>query len=343
MNQTLLILIAFVIAGCSSSVKTMFEEKEETYEIAENLEINQSIAEKFKTQEPVKTTPSKKKKKVAKKRKPKKIKKEMIPKEFRAKLLALDEKSKPIWDLHKPIFKTEEEIVIKIYFFGLTVGHLKMSIEPMVKIGERPAYHFQARMKSAKYYSYFYALDNTIDSYLDFKTLKPLKYSGIQRESKQSIDELQFFDMEKRKTFAWYKRIKKDKNKEFKREAYTPEFFMDLYSTFYFTRGLPMVKGNQYTIPVVSRAKIYMFHMEVMGEEKVKVNRRSYLGYKIKASSISDDGKKKGEVFFWYSSEPSRKLLKFTAKVKIGTIKGELVDYKRGPELSSLNVVHERL
>jgi len=323
----------------------MFEEKED-YEILDNVEINQSIADKFKTVEKEKKVAPKKTVKVVRKKykkKPKKIKKEMVPKEFRDKFLALDKTSKKIWESFNPFLKKEEEIVIKIYFFGLTVGHLKMAIEPMVTVGERPAYHFSARMKSAKYYSYFYSLDNTVDSYLDFKTLKPLKFEVLQRESKQKVDDLQLFDLDKRKTFVWYKRIKKGKNKKYSKEAYTPEFFMDTFSAFYFTRGLPMIPGHQYQIPVVSRAKIYMFNMEVMEEEMVKVDRKSYPAYKIKASSISDRNEKKGEVFFWYSTEPSRKLLKFSAKIKIGEVRGELIEYKVGKELNTNGTEHKKI
>ena len=345
MNQTLLILIAFVIAGCSSSVKTMFEENE-AHKPLESLEVNKKIAEKFRTIEPVKKEQKKipqKKKRIAKKKKSKKIKKEVIPKEFREKFLALDKTSKKVWDQYKSILKTEEEMVIKIYYFGLTVGHLKLSIRPLVKVGERTSYHFKGRMKSAKYYSYFYSLDNTVESFLDFKTHYPLKYSGIQRESKQKIDDLQFFDPQKRKTYAYYKRIKKDRNKEFTREAYTPKYFMDTLSAVYFTRGLPMVKGNQYTFPVVSRAKMYRVSMEVIGEEKVKVNRRTYSAYKLQANSLAEDNAKKGEVFFWYSTEPSRRLLKFSAKLKVGEVRGELVDYKLGNELNPSNAMHSML
>jgi hypothetical protein len=343
MTQTILIIIAFTFAGCSSSVKTMFEEKEEPKPL-ENLEVNETIAEKFKTVEPVKkekkTVP---RKKTARKKKPKKIKKELIPLEFRKKLQALDNVSKPIWDQFNPYFKRQEEIVVKIYFFGLTVGHLKVSIEPMVKVGERPAYHFKARMKSAKYYSYFYSLDNTVDSFVEYKTLYPLKYSGIQRESKQKVDDIQFFDPDKRKTYAYYKRIKKDRDKEFNREAFTPKYFMDTLSAFYFTRGLPMVTGNKYIIPVVSRAKWYRVYMEVMGKEKVKVNRRTYSAYKLKAASIREDNQKKGEVFFWYSTDPSRKLLKFSAKVKVGEVRGEMIEYKQGVKLDHDNALHSKL
>jgi hypothetical protein len=39
---------------------------------------------------------------------------------------------------------------------------------------------------------------------------------------------------------------------------------------------------------------------------------------------------KNGDINFWYSADPARRLLKFKAKVKLGSIYGELVDYKPG-------------
>ncbi|RLA63326.1 MAG: hypothetical protein DRQ88_05735 [Epsilonproteobacteria bacterium] len=340
MIKPFLVLILFVLTGCSSSVKTIFGEQEE-YDPLDNIKLNKSIADKFKTVEP----PKEKNKVIPKKKMPVKVakKKVIIPAEFREKFLAMDNNSKKVWDQYNLNLKIEEEIIIKIYFFGLTVGHLKMSVRPMVKIGDRLAYHFSARMKSAKYYSYFYSLDNSVDSYLDYKTRTPLKFLVLQRESKQKVDDLQLFDIEKRKTFVWYKRTKKNKNKEFNREAYIPEFFMDILSSFYFTRGLPMIPGNQYTIPIISRAKTYMFNMEVLKQENVKANRKNYPAYKIRATSIGENKEKKGEVFFWYSTEPNRKLLKFAAKVKIGEIRGELIDYRAGKKLNLSNASRKEL
>ena len=39
---------------------------------------------------------------------------------------------------------------------------------------------------------------------------------------------------------------------------------------------------------------------------------------------------KKGDILFWYSADDQKKLMKFEAEVKIGSVSGELVEYSRG-------------
>ena len=39
---------------------------------------------------------------------------------------------------------------------------------------------------------------------------------------------------------------------------------------------------------------------------------------------------KKGDINFWFSADKDKKLLKFDAKVKIGTITGDLIEYRSG-------------
>ena len=40
--------------------------------------------------------------------------------------------------------------------------------------------------------------------------------------------------------------------------------------------------------------------------------------------------KKRGDIIFWYSNDQTKRVLKFEAKVKIGSIEGLLVGYKPG-------------
>ena len=98
-----------------------------------------------------------------------------------------------------------------------------------------------------------------------------------------------------------------------------------------FTRGLPLNKGDTYDFPVVTRGKVWLLKVEVMGEEEITVNGHDVQGIRIKAEThFPGVLQKSGDISFWYSADPMRKLLKFKAKVKLGSIFGELVDYKAG-------------
>ena len=71
-----------------------------------------------------------------------------------------------------------------------------------------------------------------------------------------------------------------------------------------------------------------------MGEETTSVNGVDTRAVKIKAeTNFPGVLKKSGDINFWYGVEADRRLLKFQAKVKLGSIYGELVEYKAGTKV----------
>ena len=92
-----------------------------------------------------------------------------------------------------------------INYMGISTGKIVLTTEQETVIGERPVYHVNARVKTADYYRYLYELDDNIDSYILKDIYSPVKFSLIQRESGQDVDDLQLFDIEKLKTYSFYK------------------------------------------------------------------------------------------------------------------------------------------
>ena len=286
-------------------------------------------------------TPKSLKKKVIGKKKPKdskkkpkiaeKKKEDLIPEELRKTFLSYDKKSKRVWDVFSPRIFPGEETLLKIKFLGLTAGFVKMTTHSLKKINNRLAYHFIAKLKTARYYSYIYSLEDSVETFVDKENFKPIKYTLIQRESGQSVDDLQLFDMDAQKTYHWYRREKKGKLKKYKKVGFVPKYLQDSFSVLFFVRGLPLKIGDTYSFPIVTRAKIWLLDMKVIKHESIKVNGKYVPAIKIKAKTrFPGVLKKKGDILFWYSRSKERKLLKFEAKVKIGSIEGDLVDYKPG-------------
>jgi hypothetical protein len=175
-----------------------------------------------------------------------------------------------------------------------------------------------------------------VESFIDAKRIIPLKYTLIQRESKQRVDDYQVFDTEKRQTYSFYKRVKLKTNEEQKKEetGYLTKYFQDSLSALFFTRGLKFEPGKIIEFPLVNRGKTLIVKLKVLSVEDIKVNNKFQKAYKIEASSYPLEGEKKdGYVLFWYSQDPEQRLLKFSAKVKFGNVSGEIVDYKKGVPL----------
>ena len=75
----------------------------------------------------------------------------------------------------------------------------------------------------------------------------------------------------------------------------------------------------------------WLLKIEVMGEEVISINGSDINAFKLKAEThFPGVLQKSGDINFWYSADETRKLVKFQAKIKIGSIYGELVEYKPG-------------
>jgi hypothetical protein len=253
------------------------------------------------------------------------------PSDFPADFKNYDLNSKAVWEKFRPRFFQGEQSILAISYLGVTAGYITVTSLNSIKMGDRDTYHYTARFKSRDAYRYFYWLDDNLETFIDKKTYLPIKYSLIQREKKQNVDDLQLFDFKKLKTFNWYKRTKEGANADMKEENYIPRYVQDSFSALQFTRGLPLVKGDLYDFPVVTRGKAWLLKVEVMGEEEVSVNDHTVRAIRVKAEThFPGVLQKSGDINFWYAADDVRRLLKFQAKVKLGSIFGELVDYKAG-------------
>ncbi len=242
-----------------------------------------------------------------------------------------DELSKKVWAQAKPVYLPGEEKVFVVRYLGLNAGEVRMLTKPLAKINDRKVLHFQASMKSARYYEYIYRLDDSIETYMDAETLVPVRYTMIQRESGQDVDDLQLFDSSERKTFLFYKRVKNKQTKEEEKTAYTPEFFQDSFSALAFARGLPYKIGDVYEYPIITRTRLWLLKMEVEKIEEVRVMKQKIQAYRVRAETrFPGVLEKRGDILFWFSADDKKKLLRFRANVKIGSIEGELIEYTEG-------------
>tara|TARA_R110002072_G_scaffold534_6_gene3831 strand:+ start:11332 stop:12435 length:1104 start_codon:yes stop_codon:yes gene_type:complete len=255
----------------------------------------------------------------------------LYPSDFPKKLKSYDKNSESFWYDFKPRIFLGEEFVFEVSYLGITAGYIKMNTDPVAVLGGEDVFKFKANMRSARFYESIYSLDDSLESIVRIKDFIPLKYTLMQRESGQIVDDLQLFDQEKRKTYFWYKRIKKGRNKEIEKEEFIPRFYQDSYSALYFVRGFPLKKNDVYEFPVITRGKLWIIKIKVGGVETIEIMDEDIQAIRVEAETrFPGVLKKKGDIVFWYSNDPYRKLLKFQANVKIGSIKGELVEYREG-------------
>jgi hypothetical protein len=183
-------------------------------------------------------------------------------------------------------------------------------------------------LKSAPFYRFMYSLDDVIESFVDKDNFIPIKYSLMQREKNKSVDDFQFFDWENKLSLFRYKKVKEGKVHKKSKDIPIPQFFQDAFSPLFFLRGLPLKDGDKYSFPIVTRSKMTIFDLEVIGRETIDSEIGKRKAIKMRAlTRYSGDFVKKGEMTFWFSDDDRRIFLKFKAEVKIGSVWGEIVEY----------------
>ena len=252
-----------------------------------------------------------------------------LSEEFKAQ----DIKSKKIWGLYSPRIFEGEELTFKIKFWGITIGTVILKTHENTYVAGQEVYHTSAYLRSARFYEYVYRIDDRLDSYIEKKHFLPVKYSLKQRESKQEVDDLQLFDHEKLKTYFLYKRVKAGQTKQIEKTENIPRYFHDAFSAWLFVRGLPLEKGKIYEFPVVTKAKIKMFKVQVEGYETIETFDGDVNSIRLGASTFLPGVEAKNnddKLVFWYSNDECRRLLKIEAEIKLGSVAGELESYKAG-------------
>lgn len=361
-KSILLLVCALILGSCATNYeeeKSVLLSKPESTDLVNQFDAEKQQAEIYKADEAVKAEEAKaapvakkspKKEKVVKETKTEVVTKApatvvkaadapkvnipkvlALPADYPEEYKAYDAKSKDAWAKFNPIFYQGEQSIMAVTYLGVTAGYITIMSKEVVTLSGKQAFHYYARFKSSDSYRYFYWLDDKLDSYVEKETFLPMKYSLVQREKKQNVDDLQLFDFKKMMTYNWYKRVKEGSNKDEKGEAKIPSLAQDSFSALQFVRGLPLNKGDKYELPVITRGKFWILKVEVMGEETTTVDGKDTQAIKIKAeTNFPGVLKKSGDINFWYGVGPERRLLKFQAKIKLGSLFGEVVEYKPG-------------
>jgi hypothetical protein len=350
--KTLLLCLLF-ISSCSSWKQKDFEKEldepsEEAQPQVATTKKEEKILEKFEVQpvdetkrEEKKEEPPKVVKKVVEKKDGKTIVKTVAvpvteivpvvknpPKDYPAELLAVNAKAKKVWDQYKPNHFVNEKVFLDIHYLGMTVGKIMVLNKGKKMINDKEVWHLHARFKSAPFYSNIYELDDTVDTYVTTDQFLSSRYSLIQRESKQDIDDLQLHDRDQYKTFWFYHQKKSDGSvKDKKIEKPIPFYSIDPFSVLFFYQGLPLKNQDVYEIPIINKGKILILRSEVEGREVIETVNGAKKAIRLHATTkYTGETLKSGDIYFWFSDDNRRTLLKAQAKIKIGSVTADVVD-----------------
>jgi len=306
------LLLAFVLQGCSSqkmnATPTGIELPPDpniavpTYGQVDSTEAVQVILEK----------------------KTKKVEPKNAPKKVSAKTPF------SIVPVDKVPFEIGERMVIDLTWLTLPAGKGVLEVREGAEIQGRPSCHLWGNVLSSKMVDTIYHVDNTIESFIDRSGFIPYKFLLSMFETAQKKETRVVFDHPNEKAYYWSKRIsQKWGNQDIDRADSMPPQSRDMFSALYYARALNYELNKKQQFWIYENGQNLNVELTPVAKEIVTSGAGVFQCWKIKVDvKLNNVLRPTGDLYMWLSDDSKKYLVRFDAKVKIGSLLGRLVSIK---------------
>lgn len=247
----------------------------------------------------------------------------------------------PFWTPSHWPFGVGERMVLAMRYGPIEGGLATIEVkEPKIVDGE-PVLHYHAQVRSSKVLEFFYKVDDSMDTWVGANDHLPRRQEIQQNESARWGRRVVVFD-QKAKAARYYSHLTKKNGEvqEIRRDDPLENYPQDVFGALFFYRFADDLKKLNF--PVHDRFRHWNNELIFEEQEKIRVPAGEFdtLRFKINPR-ISGDLKPQGDVLVWFKNDPSKILIKFKAKIKVGAVTGELREYQAGqnPQLSLPNLI----
>lgn len=262
-------------------------------------------------------------------------KKETQPYRARISKLKPSPPSQPVnWDKLRPEvdpFQVGEEVELAITYFNMAAGYMTLKVNPFVQVNGKKSYDFTVNIKSSKVFSYFYAVDDRAQTFVDYNWLTPSSYTIKVNEAVQLKDIRSFFDPLKQKAVYWEKKVAKGKDEEHKKKEWEIDpLSQNVISAIFYLRTLNLEVGREVAFTVADAGKNLVFRGDVLRQEVLNTE-IGEMDTLVVQPKFEIDGvfKPVGDIFIWLTNDERKFPVRIDAKIKIGTLVLKLKSLKR--------------
>lgn len=236
----------------------------------------------------------------------------------------------------KRAFKGGEELryvaEYKIGLFNVDIAVVDFTVKEEHR-GNRPSYKVNALAQVLDQYKYFFDMRDDYYVWLDHTTLKPFYFENFIKEGSYTLESNYVYDWTKMKVNTYENRPVwiTPKRREF-------DLFhnsLDALSLFYNLRSVPVENlraGVADTLNVVFANKIRRIQYRFVGREDKKIKglgRFRTLKFRCQLADGSGVSFEDGSEFtLWLSDDNNRIPLYIETPIRVGSVRGRLVDYK---------------
>lgn len=227
-------------------------------------------------------------------------------------------------------FAIGEEMEFDLTWVALPAGRAIMGVKDGGTVGDRPVFVLWGNVVSSRIVDAIYHVDNSIESFTDARGLIPYKYLLHMVESKQLKETKVVFNHVDATATFWSKRISERwGNEEINQVDPLTPGSRDMWAALYFTRTLDYELNKTFKFPIYEKNKTFNIELTAVDNELIRSKAGVFQCWKVQVRVYLDNVlKQAGDTYMWLSDDSRRFLVRFDAKLKIGSLKGELVRLK---------------
>lgn len=220
-----------------------------------------------------------------------------------------------------------EQLKFGVYYSFVKAGTAYIKNRGLTEVNGRKAFLIETTAFSATVIDSVFKVRDVNYSWIDAQTFKSLGYTQSLREGNYVRDEWLAFDIANHR---YYGEIQKKEEPRVIAGELTEEV-LDMLSSLYYVRTQPLEVGKDIIFDIVNREKQYPLVVKVLKKETVKTAAGKFNCWVV-------EPKFRGEGIFvakgkslkvWLTADEYKMPVKMQAEVFIGSVKAELLEYRR--------------
>ncbi len=229
-------------------------------------------------------------------------------------------------------FKVGEKVVHRVSYLGANAGTISFIVKPFASLNGRKNYNFFMDLKSSSFFTRVFAVDDQIQTYVDYETLEPGAYKLDIRDSNQVKEARSYFDFENLRADYWEHRYtEKGGHQEKKLNWAILPFSQNPFSAIFYMRVFRWRTDKEYSFRVADDEKNVVFKAKVLEKEKITTEAGEFDAIKLKAEVTARGNLAKASDFYMWISDDDRKfVLRIEFKLPVGSLLSEVVEIRDG-------------
>jgi hypothetical protein len=220
-------------------------------------------------------------------------------------------------------FKEGERVTFRVYynmgFIWVNSGNAEFKVESE-EFDTRKTYHIIGTGRTAKSFEWVYKVRDTYESYVDQKSLLPIRFVRHVNEGGLTIENDVYFNHKTKQAIS--------NNKKFS----IPNCTQDVLSAIYFARNIDYARynpGDKIPFSMFIDDKVYELYIKYMGKEKITTRTGTFNAIKIVPLLIEGTMFKGGEkMTIWVSDDENHVPVRIETPILVGSIKVDLLEYE---------------